>query len=87
MSNQGPWGGGDDEEKGKPQRPTNRPNGGEIPEIDEIMKRGTEQLKVLMGGRGGKGNGRGPMGGGQGPNLNRSTERADYKVWKACQTG
>jgi membrane protease subunit HflK len=73
MSNQGPWGGGDDEEKGKPQRPTNRPNGGEIPEIDEIMKRGTEQLKVLMGGRGGKGNGRGPMGGGQGPNLNRST--------------
>jgi opacity protein-like surface antigen len=21
------------------------------------------------------------------PNLKRSTERADYKVWKACQTG
>jgi hypothetical protein len=21
------------------------------------------------------------------PNLNRSTERAEYKVWKACQTG
>lgn len=75
MSNQGPWGGGDDEDKGKNERPKNRPNG-EIPEIDEIMKRGTEQLKVLMGGRGknGGGNGRGPVGGGlQGPAFNRST--------------
>ncbi|GLS87961.1 HflK protein [Cypionkella aquatica] len=34
-----------------------------MPEIDELMKKGQEHLRVLMGGRGG-GNGRGPVGGG-----------------------
>ncbi|MGB3317127.1 MAG: HflK protein, partial [Albidovulum sp.] len=53
----GPWGGGgsggdDDDRKGG--RGGRRPGeGGPVPEIDEIMKKGAEQLKVLMGGRGG----------------------------------
>ena len=75
----GPWGGGgsggdDDDRKGG--RGGRRPGeGGQIPEIDEIMKKGAEQLKVLMGGRGG--GPRGPVNGGggrpQGPQLTRGT--------------
>jgi modulator of FtsH protease HflK len=57
----GPWGGGggnrgDDgnDDNGRPsggRRPGN--DGPQIPEIEEIMKKGQEQLRVLMGGRGG----------------------------------
>ena len=40
------------------------PNGPGIPEIDDIVKKGQEQLKVLMGGRGGSGgSGGGGLGG------------------------
>ncbi len=71
-NNGGPWGGGgggrgpgDDDNDGD-----RRPNGGrrpgadgpQIPEIDELMNKGREQLRVLMGG----GNGRGGSGGGDG---------------------
>lgn len=70
----GPWGGnggsgGDDDERngqqGNGQRPGGRrPNEGpQIPEIDELVKRGQEQLRVLMGGGGNRGP-RGPNGGG-----------------------
>lgn len=48
----GPWGGG----KGPGQPP--------VPDIDEIVRKGQEQLKILMGGRSGRG--RGPAGGGGG---------------------
>ncbi len=49
-------------------------DGPQIPEIDELMKKGQEQLRVLMGGRGG-GNGGGGTGGGGGggPALTRGT--------------
>ena len=65
----GPWGGGgsgggndDDDRPGG--RGGRRPGEGpQIPEIEDIVKKGTEQLKVLMGGRGG---GRGTGGGGAG---------------------
>ena len=69
----GPWGGnggsgGDDRNGQRPEgdRPGQRPGGrkpGEgpqIPEIDELMKKGQEHLRVLMGGRGN--GGRGPAG-------------------------
>lgn len=69
--NGGPWGGGggnrggDDQGKGNNgggNRPPN--NGPQIPEIDEIMKKGQEQLRVLMGGRDkGRVNGGGGSGG------------------------
>ena len=69
-----PWG------QPQPPRGPRRPQQGEgqIPEIDELMKKGQERLRVLMGGGGG-GNGNGPRrpGGGSGlpggPTLNRST--------------
>ncbi|MFV0386460.1 FtsH protease activity modulator HflK [Paracoccus sp. (in: a-proteobacteria)] len=83
-------GGGDDEDNGK--RPSNRPwgdqrpqhggprrpgQGEQMPEIEELMKKGQERLRVLMGGRGGGG---GPTGGGgrggpsgPGVGLNRTT--------------
>ena len=92
MASQGPWGGGsgggDDEDRDK--RPVNRPWGQQqppkgpqrpggqqqMPEIEELMKKGQERLRVLMGGRA---SGNGPNGGGprrpQAPGfqLNRST--------------
>ena len=65
-NNGGPWGGGgngggnrggDDEEPVR--RPPRRPGEGpQIPEIDDLVNKGREQLRVLMGG-----GGRGPGGG------------------------
>src|SRR6056297_3557266 len=80
-NNGGPWGGGsrgggsggnggDGGDRGGPPR---RPGGEgpQIPEIDEIVRKGQEQLRVLMGGKGGR---RGGGGGGEGgPGLSRGT--------------
>jgi membrane protease subunit HflK len=70
-NNGGPWGGGgsgggdDDDDRPRGGR---RPGEGQgIPEIEEIMKKGQERLRVLMGGRGGRPNG--PQGGGDGPGF------------------
>jgi membrane protease subunit HflK len=70
----GPWGGGggsggDDRNKGEDDDRRNggrRPgeSGPQIPEIDQLVKRGQEQLRVLMGGRGRGGAGGGGSGGG-----------------------
>lgn len=76
----GPWGGGGNNGSGDDDRGT-RGGGGrrpgedkpQIPEIDELMKKGQEQLRVLMGGRGGGDGARGGGGGGQGPSLNRGS--------------
>jgi len=78
----GPWGGGggnrgggDDDRRnnGGGRRPGDE-GGPQIPEIDELMRKGQEQLRVLMGGRGGRG---GAGGGGdegpRGPIFTRST--------------
>jgi len=76
-NNGGPWGGGSggggprgggDDNRGGDKRPGDGP---QIPEIDEIMKKGQEQLRVLMGGRGARGGGGG--GGDGGPKLTRGT--------------
>lgn len=78
-NNGGPWGGGGNNGGGgDDQRGQNgggrRPNDPQIPEIDQIVKKGQEQLRVLMGGRGGGGRGNGPGGnGGGGPQLTRGT--------------
>ena len=74
----GPWGGGGrgSGNGGDNRGGGRRPGSGDqpqIPEIDEIVKKGQEQLKVLMGGRGGSGGNRGTGGGGGGPALNRGT--------------
>ena len=72
----GPWGGGggsggdgnrgnDDDEDRRGGGRRGEP-GPQIPEIDQLMKRGQEQLRVLMGGRGNRGTG-GPSGDPGGP--------------------
>jgi membrane protease subunit HflK len=86
-NNGGPWGGGGNSGGGgRDDEPENRgiKNGGggrgpgdnkpQIPEIDELVKKGQEQLRVLMGGGGGRDrtNGSGGGGGG-GPVLTRGT--------------
>ncbi|QBF32741.1 FtsH protease activity modulator HflK [Thalassococcus sp. S3] len=81
-NNGGPWGGGgssggggnrgNNEGGGGGRRPEG--DGPQIPEIDELMKKGQEQLRVLMGGRGGTGQGGGGRGqGGGSPFLTRGT--------------
>jgi membrane protease subunit HflK len=75
----GPWGGGgnsgggnDDDRPGG--RGGRRPGEGpQIPDVEEIMRKGSEQLKVLMGGRGGRGGSGGGPGGFGGQPFNRST--------------
>ncbi|KIC16279.1 MULTISPECIES: FtsH protease activity modulator HflK [unclassified Leisingera] len=70
----GPWGGGGSSGGGGGNRGNNGGNNGggrkpedpQIPEIDELVKKGQEQLRVLMGGRGGSGGGRGGRSGGGG---------------------
>lgn len=64
MTNGGPWGSGGGDDREPPRRPgPRRPNdSAPIPEIDQIVRKGTEQLRVLMGGRGGPGR---PGGGGR----------------------
>ena len=82
----GPWGGGGrggsggSGGPGRPggpsgpgQRPPRRPGeGNQVPDIDELVRKGQQQLRVLMGGRGGTGRpgGRGPGGG---PKITRGT--------------
>ena len=72
----GPWGGGgkgpEDEDRPKGSN-GGRPGGGSsVPEIDRLVKKGQEHLRVLMGGKGGGFGGPGP---GDGPVrfLNRQT--------------
>lgn len=47
------------------------PSSGQMPEIEELMRKGQDQLRVLMGGRGGGGGG--PSGGTGGPAFTRGT--------------
>ena len=61
----GPWGGGDNSDDGqKTNEPVGSGLGGQkIPEIEDIVKKGQEQLRVLMGGKGGKTGGSGGQNG------------------------
>ncbi len=65
-NNGGPWGGGGGNRGGGNRGSGGGNRGGDgqppIPEIDEIVKKGQEQLRVLMGGGGGGKNGRGTGG-------------------------
>src|SRR6056297_3355093 len=78
----GPWGGGGnsggggDDNRGGNRGGRRPPEGGgpQIPEIDELVKKGQDQLRVLMGGRGGgTGGGAGGSGGGGGPAFGRGS--------------
>ncbi len=86
-NNGGPWGGGGNSGGGGDRGRSNGggggggggrgprgPEGPQIPEIDELVKKGQEQLRVLMGGKGdGRGNGSGGGSGGGGPLFTRGT--------------
>ena len=75
----GPWGGGGSSGGGGNRgnngggRKPPEGDGPQIPEIDELMKKGQEQLRVLMGGRGGGGRGTNGKGGGGGPAITKGT--------------
>ncbi len=80
-NNGGPWGGGggrngsggddDDRRPGGGRRPGGE--GPQIPEIDDLVNKGREQLRVLMGG-GNRGGANGTGGGGEGgPKMTRGT--------------
>jgi membrane protease subunit HflK len=86
-NNGGPWGGGgnkgsgDDDEPPRPPRKPNEPQGQGIPEIDELVNKGREQLRVLMGG----GNGGGTNGGGLG-GVDTRHDRPG-RSWRGCPLG
>jgi membrane protease subunit HflK len=67
----GPWGGGSGDDDDRPRGGRRGPEGGQLPEIDDFVRKGAEQLRVLMGGRGGRPGGE--RGGPSGPELNRNT--------------
>ncbi|AGT08490.1 FtsH protease activity modulator HflK [Paracoccus aminophilus] len=73
---QRPWGeAGGNDDRNRQQPPGGPRRGEQIPEIEELVRKGQDRLRVLMGGRGGSG---GPGGGGprgQGPrfSLGRGT--------------
>ncbi len=70
----GPWGGGGHRGNTNGGSPQSGGRGDpQIPEIDDIVRKGQEQLRVLMGGRGGRG-----IGGGQGSGENPFASRA---IW------
>jgi membrane protease subunit HflK len=75
----GPWGGGGNSGGGDDDRDRNNgggrrpPEGGpQLPEIDALVRKGQDQLRVLMGGRGG-GNKGGGTGGDGGPQFGKGT--------------
>ena len=74
----GPWGGGKSGGGGDDRGPNNgggrRPpeGGSQMPEIDDLVRKGQERLRVLMGGGGGTGSS-GGSGGGDGPQFGRGT--------------
>ena len=66
-NNGGPWGGGgsggDKGKKNGSGGDERKPDAPQIPEIDELMRKGQEQLRVLMGGKGRGGGGSSSEGG------------------------
>ncbi|MEM9577016.1 MAG: FtsH protease activity modulator HflK [Pseudomonadota bacterium] len=87
-NNGGPWGGGGNSGGDRPNGGSgggNRGSGGggggrgpggegpQIPEIDELVKKGQERLRVLMGGKDGGGGARGGGSGSGGPAFSRGT--------------
>lgn len=77
----GPWGGGGNSGGGRQQPPSGGGGGGrrpdgdkpQIPDIDELMRKGQDQLRVLMGSRGNGGGNTGGTGGSGGPKFSRGT--------------
>lgn len=77
----GPWGGGgdngDDDDRNKGNQGGQPP---QVPDIDELVRKGSEQLKVLMGGGGGGGK-RGAGGSGMGKGSIGLVALAAIALW------
>lgn len=71
--NRGGRGGGEGDDRGGTGGGRRPGQGPQIPEIEEIVKKGQEQLRVLMGGGGGNRGRGGPGGGGGGPQFTRGS--------------
>ena len=76
----GPWGSGGGKPGGGDKGSNNRDNNNnrgpdtpQMPEIDDLVKKGQEQLRVLMGGRGSGNGGGGGRASGGGGGINRGT--------------
>ncbi len=65
-NSKGPWGGGGGGGGRDPWPPRKDGGSPQIPDMDAIVRKGQEKLKVLMGGGGGRGTGGGRSGGGGG---------------------
>jgi membrane protease subunit HflK len=69
----GPWGGGGGD-KGGGKGPWGGGGGGggpQGPDLDDLLRKGRDQLKVVLGGKGGGRRGGGGGGGGDGPQMDR----------------
>jgi len=64
----GPWGNGGNRGSGNNGGGGDRPpsSGGQGPDLDDLVRKGQEQLRVLMGGKGGDNKNASPNGGGSG---------------------
>ena len=84
----GPWGGGGNSGGGRQQPPSGGGGGGrrpdgdkpQIPDIEDLMRKGQDQLRVLMGGRGNGGGWHGPGPSVEATNCRRQARRVpDYR--------
>lgn len=79
----GPWGGGgnngDDDDRNNGNQGGQPPP--QVPDIDELVRKGSEQLKVLMGGGGGGGGSKGAGGGGLGKGSIALVALAAVALW------
>ena len=71
----GPWGGGGDRGGGK--GPWGGGGGPQGPDLDELLRKGRDQLMGVLGGKGGGG---GPGGGGGGPGIERYLPYLPYAI-------
>ncbi|MEQ9257549.1 MAG: FtsH protease activity modulator HflK [Roseovarius sp.] len=77
----GPWGGGgnsggggdDDDRRGNRGGRGPQGAGPQTPEIDDLIRKGQDQLRAIMGGRGGSGRNGGDGSGGGGPTFGRGS--------------
>ena len=68
----GPWGGGDGKGGGKgPWGGGGGGGGPQGPDLDDLLRKGRDQLKIVLGGKGGGGRRGGGGRGGDGPQMDR----------------
>ena len=80
----GPWGnGGGNRGSGNNGGGGDRPpsSGGQGPDLDDLVRKGQEQLRILMGGKGGDNKNASPNGGGSGSGSSIVTVHANKRSY------